>query len=73
MQKFIYLDVCSLCRPFDDQSYMRIRLEAASVDYILTTVRNGRYKMLVSNAHHKEMESIDDVIELLNVLNCRAY
>ncbi len=25
--KKIYLDVCTLCRPFDNQSLMRIRLE----------------------------------------------
>jgi len=31
MKEKVYLDVCTLCRPFDDQSYLRIRLET---DYI---------------------------------------
>ena len=30
LKKRIYLDVCMLCRPFDDQDQMRIRLENES-------------------------------------------
>jgi len=29
--KILYLDVCALCRPFDDQNQLRIRLET---DYL---------------------------------------
>ena len=31
----VYLDVCALCRPFDDQAHMRIRLETEAVQLIL--------------------------------------
>jgi len=26
-QKNIYIDVCALCRPFDEQEYMRVGLK----------------------------------------------
>jgi len=32
--KLIYPDVCALCRPFDDQSYLRIRMETEAVNLI---------------------------------------
>ncbi len=28
VKKPVYLDVCALSRPFDDQDYMRIRMES---------------------------------------------
>ena len=31
----VYLDVCCLCRPFDDQSQFRIRIETEAVEEIL--------------------------------------
>ena len=34
--KLVYLDVCALNRPLDDQSQMRIRLEADAVSLILS-------------------------------------
>jgi predicted nucleic acid-binding protein len=37
----IYLDVCSLQRPLDDQSQARIRLEAEAVILILSRVEKG--------------------------------
>ncbi len=41
----IYLDVCSLCRPFDDQSYTRIRLETEAVNLILSRVKSKHYEL----------------------------
>jgi len=38
MSKFIYLDVCSLSRPFDEQSAIRIRLETEAVNLILLSL-----------------------------------
>ena len=35
MPKSIYMDVCALSRPFDDQRYPRIRLETEAVNLIL--------------------------------------
>ena len=34
-KKPIYLDVCVLSRPFDDQSFLRIRLETEAVNLML--------------------------------------
>jgi hypothetical protein len=36
----VYLDVSALCRPFDDQAQMRIRLETDAVLLILSHVRS---------------------------------
>ena len=33
LRRHIYLDVCALNRPLDDQNQMRIRLEADYVEY----------------------------------------
>ena len=62
-QKTIYIDVCALCRPFDEQEYMRIRLETEAVNLILSKVRDGNYKLIVSPVHIKEIEAISDTIE----------
>ena len=62
-QKTIYIDVCALCRPFDEQEYMRIRLETEAVNLILSKVRDGNYKLIVSPVHIKEIKAISDTIE----------
>jgi predicted nucleic acid-binding protein len=62
-QKTIYIDVCALCRPFDEQEYMRIRLETEAVNLILSKVRDDNYKLIVSPVHIKEIEAISDTIE----------
>ncbi|MCK6619537.1 MAG: hypothetical protein HUU32_01055 [Calditrichaceae bacterium] len=59
----LYLDVCTLCRPFDDQNLMRIRLETDAVYLILQNVLNGHYEMVTSPVHFKEIEAITDVRE----------
>jgi len=41
--KLIYIDVCSLSRPFDDQDYLRIRMETDAVTLILSRARQGIY------------------------------
>ena len=65
--KSIYLDVCSLCRPFDDQTYLRIRMETEAVSLILTKVRKGRCKMYVSPVHFKEIDAIKESEERLEL------
>lgn len=61
--KAIYLDVCSLSRPFDDQEYLRIRMETVAVNLILSKVKEGYYILLVSPVHIKEIEAIPDIFE----------
>lgn len=65
--KHIYLDVCALSRPFDEQNYLRIRLETESVNLILSKVREGRYRLLVSPVHVKEIEAIPDTFERIEL------
>lgn len=65
--KAVYLDICSLCRPFDDQSFLRIRLETEAVNLILTSIREQYYKMLVSPVHYMEMEAIGDRVERIEL------
>ena len=46
-RKRLYLDICTLCRPFDDQSQMRIRLETTAYYLILQALQAARYTMVV--------------------------
>ena len=58
--KLVYLDVCALCRPFDDQRQARIRLETTSVELILAHVRRRTVGLIVSPAHDVEIGAIAD-------------
>lgn len=72
MEKYIYLDVCSLSRPFDDQNVIRIRFETEAVNLILLKIRRGSLTLLVSPVHIREIEAISDPverIELQTILN----
>ncbi len=66
--KKIYLDVCSLCRPFDDQDYIRIRLETDAINLILSKVKQGQYKLMKSQVHYIEINSINDDLERIELL-----
>lgn len=61
--RLVYLDVCSLCRPFDDQDQMRIRLETDAVMLILGHVRSKDLTLVVSPAHDLEVAAIEDPAE----------
>ena len=50
----IYLDMCCLKRPFDDQTQPRIALETAAVLAILQAVAGGRANAVRSLAHQLE-------------------
>ena len=58
--KRVYLDVCALCRPFDDQRQARIRLETTSVELILAYVRKKKIELIVSPTHDAEIEATAD-------------
>ena len=66
--KLIYLDVCALCRPFDDQSYLRIRMETEAVNLIFAKAKEGIYQLVVSPVHIKEIEAIQDEIERIQII-----
>ena len=66
--KKIYCDVCTLCRPFDDQDMMRIRLETDAFYLILQAIQNRTYEMIISPVHIAEINAIEDVKERYEVL-----
>ena len=59
----VYLDVSALCRPFDDQDQMRIRLETDAVLLIVSSIRSYRLILIVSPAHNLEIAAIEDLAE----------
>ena len=61
--KTLYLDVCALCRPFDDQNQLRIRLETDAVFLILRRIEIGLYRAVVSPVHHSEISAIRETRE----------
>lgn len=64
----LYLDVCTICRPFDNQNNMRIRLETDAYFLILNGILRNDYEMIISSMHLKEIESIEDVREKFQVV-----
>jgi len=59
----IYFDVCVLSRPFDDQTFLRVRLETEAANLILSKVRSEKYKLVTSPIHWEEIKSISDIFE----------
>ena len=57
----IYLDVCCLNRPFDDQTQDRIRLETEAIYIILKFIERGRFILLNSDIILYEVEKIPDL------------
>ena len=51
----IYLDVCCLNRPFDDQSQTRIRLEAEAIVLIMAKFQTDEWQWLGSDAVSHEV------------------
>ncbi len=64
----VYLDVCALCRPYDDQAYTRIHLETIAVQMILRAVENSVYSMVYSPVHEMEISEISDDFERIDLL-----
>src|SRR5208282_1165842 len=57
----IYLDVCCLNRPFDDQSQNRVRLEAEAVLSILEMADTGKLELAGSDIIDDELSQMPDV------------
>lgn len=56
--ELVYLDVCCLNRPFDDQRQDRIRLEAEAVLLILADCECGKFRLTLGEAAFWEVEAI---------------
>jgi hypothetical protein len=54
----IYLDICALGRPYDDQRYPRIEMETLAVLMISTMVKAGRYSLFYAPIHEFELSSL---------------
>jgi len=57
--KKIYLDVCCLCRPFDDQNVHRIRMETEAITEILKRCMTD-WELVGSEAIESEILEISD-------------
>ena len=63
----IYLDICALCRPYDVQEFLRIRMETDAVNLILSNVIRKRYQLIVSPIHFGEIADISDAVERVHL------
>ena len=52
----LYLDACCLCRPFDDQSVDRNRVEAEAILTILRRVERAELSLVGSEVLHAEVD-----------------
>ncbi len=64
----LYLDTCSLNRPWDDQSQVRIHLEAEAVIYIIDAVRRGTEELVTSDYLMAEILCNPDVVRRADTL-----
>jgi predicted nucleic acid-binding protein len=73
----IYLDVCCLNRPFDDQKQDRIRLETEAIIIILDKCTTGNWQLVTSNAIETEIakisnrEKLKQIVEILSIATTR--
>jgi hypothetical protein len=56
----IYLDVCCLNRPFDDQTQDRVHLEAEAILSILNHSRTAGWSLIGSDAIDYEISKMPD-------------
>ena len=56
----IYLDVCCLNRPFDDQTQERVHLESEAVITIIERCQKGRWRLVSSEIIDLEVSKIPD-------------
>lgn len=67
MKQKVYLDVCTLCRSFDNQSYLRIRLETEAVNLIISKIRSKQFRLMVSPVHYREISDISEAKERIEL------
>lgn len=67
MKKRLYIDVCTLCRPYDDQVLLPIRLETDAYYLIMSHIDQGRYVAVASPVHFAEVAAIDDIYQRIEL------
>lgn len=65
----IYLDVCCLNRPFNDQTQDRIRLEAAAILSVLKRIEQNEWLGIISGVVEIEIENDPNVERKVRVQN----
>lgn len=65
--KKVYLDTCCLNRPFDDQTQLRVRLEAEAVLAILARIENNEWTWIGSEVLLDEVEQTPDTQKLSRI------
>ena len=74
----IYMDLCCLNRPFDDQRQDRIRLESEAVTLVLSRLERGQVDLLTSdvleleNSRNRDGERREFVGALLQATSARV-
>lgn len=74
----IYLDVCCLNRPFDQQSQARIRLETEAILEIIRYCQAGTWTLIISNVLEAEIsqtpnkERIENVRKILSIAKIKV-
>jgi len=63
----IYFDTCCINRPFDDQTQVRVRLEAEAVLGVLGRIENGEWKWVGSEVLMDEIEQTPDAQRLSRI------
>jgi predicted nucleic acid-binding protein len=65
----IYMDVCSLNRPFDDWTQARIRLEAEAILAIALRCQNQEWQLISSTALEAEISKTPDLSRRQRVMD----
>lgn len=68
----VYLDVCCLGRPFDDQTQPRIHMEAEAIAAILLRARRGELRWISSEVVDYEIERTPDATRRARMRNAAA-
>lgn len=59
----VYLDLCVIQRPFDDQHQLRVRMQMDALHRILELIAEGRLELVTSFALEYESDSSTDAVK----------
>lgn len=65
----IYLDTCSLCRPFDNQNNLRIKIETEAVQFIFEQIKKKKMKWIASEVLEFEINQINNLEKRIKILS----
>ena len=65
----VYFDTCSLMRPFDDQSFPRVRLETLAISDVMDFVQSGQVEWIAGRALYLEVSACPVYVRRTEVMN----